>query len=109
MIGMHFAGFLTLLIISLITGLIVHFAARYRFLAGADRFIAKWIFGWIAAWVASPVLGYWFSGVNIGTIYIIPAFIGGFAGAFLPAAICKAMAVAWRPRVVDVHETTRAA
>ena len=109
MIGMHFAGFLTLLIISLITALIVHYAIRYRYLQGFDGFLVKWIIGWIAAWVASPVLGHWFEPVKIANVYIIPAFIGGFIGAFVSAAVWKANAVAMRPKVADIQESHKVA
>jgi uncharacterized membrane protein YeaQ/YmgE (transglycosylase-associated protein family) len=90
MIGMHFAGFLTLLILSLIAGLVVHYAVGYRVLGGFDGFVAKWVSGWVVAWLGSPVLGHWFAGVNIGSVYIIPALIGAFVGAFVPAAMLKA-------------------
>src|SRR5579872_4555781 len=91
MIGMHFGAFLTLLIISLIAAAVVHYAFRYRFLSGIDGFLSKWIIAWIGAWVATPVLGYWFAGVRISSVYIIPAFLGGFAGAFMTTAFWKAM------------------
>jgi uncharacterized membrane protein YeaQ/YmgE (transglycosylase-associated protein family) len=90
MIGMHFLAFLTLLIISLITALIVHYAIHYRFLDGFDGFLWKWVVGWFGAWLGSPVLGDWFNGFKIGPVYIIPAFVGGFVGAFLAAAVFKA-------------------
>lgn len=109
MLDMHFTSFLTLAVISLITALIVYYAIRYRFLDGVDGFFGKWIAGWVVAWVASPVLGFWFTGVKISTVYIIPAFIGGFIGAFAPAAICKARSKAIRPVMFEVHETNRAA
>ena len=98
MLDMTFASFLTLLVISLICALIVHYAIRYRVLDGADGFLAKWIVGWVGAWVASPVLGHWFADIHISSVYIIPAFIGGFSGAFLATAVWKAEA-----KVVGQH------
>ena len=92
MIGMHFSAFLAILIISLIAAAVVHYAFRYRFLTGTDGFLNKWIIAWIGAWIGSPVLGYWFGGVKISSVYIIPAFLGGFAGAFMTTAFWKAMA-----------------
>ncbi len=92
MLDMNFASFLTLFIISLIAALIMHYAVRYRVLNGGDGFVAKWIVGWVGAWLSSPVLGHWFSGVSISSVYIIPAFLGGFMGAFLAAAVWKAEA-----------------
>jgi len=89
--------------------MLVHYAIRYRVLEGLDGFLGKWITGWVAAWLGSPVLGHWFSGVQIGNVYIVPALIGGFIGAFLPAAIWKARAKALRPALFNLQETHRAA
>jgi uncharacterized membrane protein YeaQ/YmgE (transglycosylase-associated protein family) len=94
MIGMHFASFLTLLMISLITALVVHYAIGYRVLDGIDGFLSKWVVGWLGAWLGTPVLGHWFQHVAISNVYIIPAFIGGFIGAFLASAVWKAEAKA---------------
>ncbi len=94
MIGMHFAAFLTLLVLSFIAALIVHYAIGYRFLGGFDGFLWKWVVGWIGAWLGSPVLGFWFGGFKIADVYIIPAILGGFIGAFLITAVCKAAAKA---------------
>jgi uncharacterized membrane protein YeaQ/YmgE (transglycosylase-associated protein family) len=107
MIGMHFAGFL--LIISLIAALIVHYAIRYHYLEGFDGFLVKWIIAWIAAWVASPVLGHWFERVKIANVYIIPAFIGGFIGAFVCAAMWKANAVVVRSKTGEAQESQQVA
>ncbi len=90
MLDMNFMSFLTLLIISLITALIMHYGIRYRMLEGGDGFVTKWIVGWVGAWIASPVLGNWFTGVSLFHVYIIPAFLGGFIGAFLITAVWKA-------------------
>jgi uncharacterized membrane protein YeaQ/YmgE (transglycosylase-associated protein family) len=90
MLNMEFASFLTLLVISLITGLVMHYAIGYRVLDGVDGFLSKWIVGWVGAWLGSPVLGHWFLGVSISHVYIIPAFLGGFIGAFLATAVWKA-------------------
>ncbi len=92
MLDMSFVSFLSLLIISLIAALIVHYAIGYRVLDGVDGFLWKWVVGWLGAWLGSPVLGHWFSGIHISNIYIIPAFLGGFIGAFLAAALWKAEA-----------------
>jgi uncharacterized membrane protein YeaQ/YmgE (transglycosylase-associated protein family) len=94
MIGLHFEPFLVLLVLSLIAALIVHYAFRYRFLEGFDGFLWKWVIGWIGAWLGTPVLGDWFDGVKIANIYIIPALLPAFAGAFVATAIWKADAKA---------------
>ncbi len=94
MIGMNFASFLTLLVISVVAAFIMHYAIGYRVLDGFDGFLWKWVAGWVGAWLGTPVLGRWFPGVVISHVYIIPALIGGFIGAFLVAALCKAEAKA---------------
>ena len=90
MIGMGFLAWLTLAAISCTAAAIVHYGFGYRYLRGIDGFFAKWILGWIGAWIASPVLGYWFTGLAVGHQYIIPAFIGAFSFAFLTTAACAA-------------------
>jgi uncharacterized membrane protein YeaQ/YmgE (transglycosylase-associated protein family) len=92
MIGMNFGSFLTLLILGLIAVIFMHFIIRYRMLKGVDGFFAKWIAGWIGAWLGSPVLGHWW--FRIQNVYIIPALIGAFVGAFAFAALTKANATA---------------
>ena len=109
MLDMSFAPFLTLLVISFITAIVMHYAIRYRVLDGIDGFVGKWIGGWVVAWLASPVLGHWFAGADISHVYIVPAFIGGFIGAFAPAAFWKARAMAVKPRALDMHQTPKAA
>jgi uncharacterized membrane protein YeaQ/YmgE (transglycosylase-associated protein family) len=32
--------------------------------------------GWLGAWLGSPVLGYWWEGLNYGQGYFIPAILG---------------------------------
>jgi uncharacterized membrane protein YeaQ/YmgE (transglycosylase-associated protein family) len=90
MIGMQFAPFLALAIISLIAALVLHYGAAYRFLNGFDGFVAKWIIAWVGGWLASPVLGTWFGPLRIDSVYIVPAFIGAFALAFACTAAWKA-------------------
>ena len=90
MLGMSFASFVTLLVISLIAAAVMHYAIRYRVLEGVDGFLWKWVVGWVGAWLGTPVLGHWFDGLRFANIYIIPAFLGGFIGAFLVTAIWKA-------------------
>ena len=98
MLDMNFASFLTLLIISLIASLILHFAVRYRHLGRIDGFFWKWIVGWFGAWIASPVLGHWGWRFPDTNAYVIPAFIGAFAFAFVAAAAWRA----WTMRELDV-------
>lgn len=92
MMGMSFDSFVTLLILGFIAAIIMHSAIRYRMVAGVDGFFAKWIAGWIGAWLGSPVLGHWW--FNIQNVYVIPALIGAFVGAFSLTFLAKATAVA---------------
>lgn len=90
MLGMPFAGFLTLAVIGLIAALLVHYVIRYRVVQGFDGFLWKWILSWIGAWLGPPVLGDWFHGAAISHIFIVPAFLGAFIGAFVASFIWKA-------------------
>jgi uncharacterized membrane protein YeaQ/YmgE (transglycosylase-associated protein family) len=89
MIGMSFASFLTLLILGLIAAICIHVIIGYRMFSGVDGFFAKWIGGWIGAWLGGPVLGHWW--FQIQAVYIIPALVGAFVGAFAWVALAKAM------------------
>ncbi len=109
MLNMSFAPFLTLLVISFIAAIVMHYAVRYRVLDGVDGFVAKWVAGWILAWLASPVLGHWFAGAEISNVYIVPAFIGGFVGVFAPTAFWKARAMVLKRQPFDVQQTPKAA
>jgi uncharacterized membrane protein YeaQ/YmgE (transglycosylase-associated protein family) len=92
MIGMNFESFVTFLILGIIAAIVIHSLVRYRIMGGIDGFVAKWIAGWIGAWLGSPVLGHW--GFQIQNVYVIPALIGAFVGAFAVAYLTKAQAVA---------------
>jgi len=37
---------------------------------------------WLGAWLGPAVLGHWFDSFILWNIYILPALIGAFAGAF---------------------------
>lgn len=88
MIGMQFGAFLTLLILGFIAAIVMHFLVRYRALGIVDGFFTKWIAGWIGAWLGEPVLGHWW--FQIQNVYIIPALVGAFVGAFSVVALAKA-------------------
>lgn len=92
MIGMSFASFVALLVLGFIAAIVMHFAIQYRMVTGADGFIAKWIAGWIGAWLGTPVLGHWW--FTIQNIYVIPALVGAFVGAFSLTFLAKVTAVA---------------
>lgn len=49
MIGMSFASFRSLLILSIIASIALHLIVRYKMLSGFDGFMNKWIAGWIGA------------------------------------------------------------
>ncbi len=94
MLGMNFGAFLVLLVAGLIAAAVTHYLLRYRFLEGLDGFLGKWIAGWVGAWLGSPMLGHWFERVKVANIYLVPALVGAFAGAFSVAAFWKAIAKA---------------
>ncbi|MGA8222703.1 MAG: hypothetical protein WB780_13710 [Candidatus Acidiferrales bacterium] len=95
MIGMNFPEFFTLFILGLIAAVVMHFIIRYHMLEGVDGFLAKWIAGWIGGWLGAPVLGHW--GFQIQNIYIIPALVGAFIGAFAFPVLVKASATKLAP------------
>jgi uncharacterized membrane protein YeaQ/YmgE (transglycosylase-associated protein family) len=100
MIGMNFWSFFVLLVAGIVAAAVLHYGVRYRLLEGFDGFLGKCIAGWAGAWLASPVIGHWFEGVKLANIYLIPALIGAFAGAFVVAATGKGLAKAF-----GMHET----
>jgi uncharacterized membrane protein YeaQ/YmgE (transglycosylase-associated protein family) len=92
MIGMDFWAFLVLLVAAVIAAVVLHYLICYRFLEGLDGFLGKLGAGWVGAWLGSPVLGHWFEPVKLAGIYVIPALLGAFAGAFALTATWKARA-----------------
>ena len=105
MIGMAFGPFLTLLIEGFIAAAVLHYAVRYRMLSGFDGFLGKWIIAWIGAWLGSPVLGHW--AFRIANVYVVPAIVAAFAGAFLVTACFKATATAITPVRTQVTQPTQ--
>jgi uncharacterized membrane protein YeaQ/YmgE (transglycosylase-associated protein family) len=89
MLDMNFAEFFSLLIVSLIAAFIVHYGFGYRFFKHVDGFFWKWIVAWAFAWVSSPVLGHWFMRFRVDNIYLLPALLGAFVGAFCATLIWK--------------------
>ncbi len=92
MIGISFLAFLVLLVAALIAAAVLHYVCCYRLLEGLDGFLGKCVAGWIGAWLGSPVLGHWFEKVKFADIYLIPALLGAFAGAFALTASWRASA-----------------
>jgi len=99
MIGISFLAFLVLLVAALIAAAVLHYLICYRFLEGFDGLLGKLGAGWIGAWLGSPVLGHWFEPVKFADIYLIPALLGAFAGAFALTASWKALAKVFVPKV----------
>jgi len=89
MIGMDFVSFLTLLVISLVVSVVLHYLVRYRVVDGVEGLFGKLIIGWLGAWLGSPVFGYWGETVKLGSVYIIPALLGSLAAVFGVALLLK--------------------
>jgi uncharacterized membrane protein YeaQ/YmgE (transglycosylase-associated protein family) len=98
MIGMDFWAFLVLLVAALIAAVVLHYLICYRFTEGFDGFLGKVMTGWVGAWLGSPVLGHWFQPVKLAGIYLIPALLGAFVGAFALTATWKARAKIGAPK-----------
>ena len=92
MIGMNFWAFLVLLVAAVIAAAVLHYVICFRFNEGFDGFLGKVIIGWVGAWLGSPVLGHWFEPVKLAGIYLIPALLGAFVGAFALTSIWKSRA-----------------
>ena len=82
LIGMPFLSFAVLLILSALAAVVVHWVFRYRLFEGIDGFLGQWMVAWLGAWLGPAVLGHWFDSAMMGNIYILPALLGAFAGAF---------------------------
>jgi hypothetical protein len=82
LIGMPFPSFLVLLILSAIAAAVLHWGFHYRLVNGIDGLLGQWMVAWLGAWLGPPVLGHWFDSFIFWNIYILPALIGAFAGAF---------------------------
>lgn len=89
MIGMDFVSFLILLVISVVVSAILHYGAKFYIVPGTTSFLAKVILGWLGAWLGSPILGYWWAGLNYEQVYFIPAILGSFALLVLAVDILK--------------------
>lgn len=79
MIGMDFLSFIVLLVISVVVSAILHYGFKYYVTPGGWSFVSKIGVGWIGGWLGTPVLGHWWAGVMIGSIYIVPAILGSIA------------------------------
>jgi uncharacterized membrane protein YeaQ/YmgE (transglycosylase-associated protein family) len=93
LIGMPFLSFLVLLILSVVAAAVLHWVFRYRLLSGIDGFLGQWMVAWVGAWLGPAVLGHWFDSFMLWNIYILPALIGAFAGAFGGTLNAKLLAV----------------
>jgi uncharacterized membrane protein YeaQ/YmgE (transglycosylase-associated protein family) len=96
MIGLDFAGFLILLVISVVVSAILHYGLGYYVTAGHSSFLSKVVIGWLGAWLGSPVLGYWWEGLNYGKVYYVPAILGSLALLVFAVDFVKTLAAARR-------------
>lgn len=93
LIGMPFGSFVVLLILSLIAAAVLHWGFRYRLFDGIDGFLGQWVVAWLGAWIGPAVVGHWSAGAMFAGIYIVPALIGAFAGAFGGTINARVLAV----------------
>ena len=82
LVGMSFPSFLVLLVLSAIAAAAIHWVFRYQLFKGIDGFLGQWIVAWLGAWLGPAVLGHWFDSAMVSHIYLVPALLGAFAGAF---------------------------
>jgi len=55
---------------------ILHYGLKFYVSPGIWGFVSKIVIGWVGAWLGSPVLGYWWPGLNYENVYYIPAILG---------------------------------
>jgi hypothetical protein len=93
MIGIGFAGFVTLLVLGFISSitLYVYTFLRHRVLAAWEGFFSAWILAWLGGWVGSPVFGHW--GPHIAGLFVVPALLGAFSAPFLAVSALRALSV----------------
>ena len=89
MIGMDFASFLILLVISLVVSAVLHFGLQYYVIPGLSSYFSKVAIGWVGAWLGSPALGHWWEGLNRGEVYYVPAILGALALVVLVVDVTK--------------------
>ena len=89
MIGMDFVSFLILLAISVVVSAALHFGVKFYVVPGGGSFLSKVILAWLGAWLGSPVFGHWWTGLNYGEVYIVPAILGSLAILVLAVDIVK--------------------
>ena len=94
MIGMDFISFIILLVISLVVAAVLHFGVKYYIIPGLSSYLCKVVVGWLGAWLGSPVLGYWWQGLNYKEVYIVPAILGAFALLVLVIDVMKSCGIA---------------
>jgi len=95
LIGMDFASFLILLVISAVVSAILHYGLKYYILPGTASYLAKVVIGWFGAWLGSPILGYWWEGVNHEHVYCVPAILGAVGILVLAIDGLRTIARAW--------------
>ena len=91
MIGMDFISFLILLVISIVVSAVLHYVLKFYVVPGLASYCGKVIIGWLGAWLGSPVLGYWFPGVQYEAVYIIPAILGSLAAIVIAVDVVKSV------------------
>lgn len=97
MIGMDFASFLILLVISAVVSAVLHFGLKYHVIPGLSSYFSKVVIGWIGAWLGSPVLGHWPGGLSYEQVYYIPAILGALALVVLAVDLVQSCARAVGP------------
>jgi len=94
MIGMNFASFFILLVISVVISAILHYGVKLYITPGLSSFLSKIVIGWIGAWLGSPVFGHWWGGLAYNDVYFIPAVLGSLALLILAVDGVKTLAQA---------------
>jgi membrane-anchored protein YejM (alkaline phosphatase superfamily) len=88
-----FVSFLILLVISVVVSGVLHYGFKLTSVSVNNRwaFITKVVGGYYGAWWGPTVFGKWWSGLNYGDVYYIPAILGCFSLIVFGVALFKAL------------------
>ncbi|MBI2501766.1 MAG: hypothetical protein HYW07_00835 [Candidatus Latescibacteria bacterium] len=104
MIGIDFASFLILLVISAVVSAILHYGFKFYIVPGTASYLSKVVIGWFGAWLGSPILGHWWEGLNYQHVYFAPAILGSFGILILAIDGIKTIARVWGGATSDSQD-----
>lgn len=89
MIGQNFISFLILAVIAVVVAAVLHYVCKFYVKDDFWSFLSKCVVGWLGAWLGTPVAGAWFSGLNYGNVYYIPAIVGAIGAVIVAVDVAR--------------------